>query len=84
MGMGVIPRSGAAQPCGQNKGICSNFTLAHARSSLLNSVGQVCTTAPRRLARVRAVAKGGQKSEHDGRVKDTYDIPKFLILKLAF
>ena len=24
--MGVIPRSGAAQPRGQNKGICSNFT----------------------------------------------------------
>ena len=29
--MGAIPRSG-----GYSKGICSNFTLAHARSSLLN------------------------------------------------
>ena len=32
--MGAIPRFGAAQPRGQNKGICSNYTLVHARSSL--------------------------------------------------
>ena len=36
--MGADPRSGAAQPRGENKGICSNFTLAHARSSLLGLI----------------------------------------------
>ena len=35
--MSAIPRSGAAQQRGKNKGICSNCTLAHASSSLLIS-----------------------------------------------